>query len=428
MFDIEALSAVDPHADEAALIEQIAWLEQVKSAAAAGQARATAALDEKRRAEEAAAGVPKATQGRGVASEVALARHDSPSRGGRHLGFAKALVHEMPHTLAALECGALSEWRSTLIVRESACLDIEDRRRLDAELCADVGNIEGMGDARITAAAKEIAARLDAQAVVDRAAKAEADRTVTIRPAPDCMTYVTALLPVAQGVGVYAALKRSADTTFDNRSRGQVMADTLVERVTGRPAEEPEHVALNLVMSDQTLWGQDIAPAVLDGYGPIPASVAQHLVRDAVVDERSLATLRRLYRDPKSGSLVAMESRSRFFPKGLAGFIGVRDRTCRTPYCDAPIRHRDHATPRNRGGPTTATNGLGKCERCNYTKEAPGWRVTAADENGVHTAEFVTPTGARYRSTAPPLPGAPLIAVSEVEVRIGVALADLHAA
>jgi hypothetical protein len=223
-------------------------------------------------------------------------------------------------------------------------------------------------------------------------------------------------------------LKRAADTTFDDRFRGQVMADTLAERVTGHPAEEPEHVALNLVMSDQALWGRDNAPAVLDGYGPIPASVAQRLVRDAVVDERSLATLRRLYRDPRSGSLVAMESRSRLFPKGLAGFIGVWDRTCRTPYCDAPIRHRDHATPRNRGGPTSAGNGLGECERCNYTKEAPGWRVAAADVNGVHTAEFVTPTGARYRSTAPPLPGAPLIAVSEVEVRIGVALADLHAA
>jgi hypothetical protein len=428
MFDLEALAAVDPHADEAALIEQIDWLERVKSAAAAGQARAAAALDEKRRADEAAAGVPTAKQGRGVASEVALARRDAPARGGRHLGLAKALVLEMPHTLAAMESGALSEWRATLIARESACLAVEDRRVLDAELCAEVSKLEGMGDARITAAAKEIAARLDAQAVVDRAAKAEADRTVTIRPAPDCMTYVTALLPVAQGVGVYAALKRAADTTFDDRSRGQVMADTLVERVTGHPAEEPEHVALNLVISDQALWGQDNAPAVLDGYGPIPASVAQRLVRDAVVDERSLATLRRLYRDPKSGSLVAMESRSRFFPKGLAGFIGVRDRTCRTPYCDAPIRHRDHATPRNRGGPTSATNGLGECERCNYTKEAPGWRVAAGDENGVHTAEFVTPAGARYRSIAPPLPGAPLIAVSEVEIRIGVALADLHAA
>ena len=183
--------------DESALVEEISRLERVKSAAAAGQARAAAALDEKRRAGEAAAGVPKARQGRGVATEVALARRDSPARGGQHLGFAKALVHEMPHTLAALECGALSEWRATLIVRESACLDVEDRRTLDAEMCADVTKLDGMGDARVAAAAKEIACRLDVQAVVDRAAKAEADRTVTIRPAPDTMTYVTALLPVA---------------------------------------------------------------------------------------------------------------------------------------------------------------------------------------------------------------------------------------
>src|SRR5262245_15739543 len=133
----------------------------------------------------------------------------------------------MPHTLAALQCGALSEWRATLIVRESACLAVEDRQVLDAELCGDVSKLDGMGDGRITAAAKEIACRLDVAAVVDRAAKAEADRTVTIRPAPDCMTYVTVLLPVAQGVGVFAALNRAADSTFDDRSRGQVMADTL---------------------------------------------------------------------------------------------------------------------------------------------------------------------------------------------------------
>ena len=428
MFDLGELAAVDPHADEAALIDRITWLEQAKSAAAAGQARAAAALDGLRRAAEGAAGVPKAKQGRGVASEVALARRDSPARGGRHLGFAKALVYEMPHTLTALQCGALSEWRATLIVRESACLDVEDRRLLDAELCGDLSKLDGMGDARITAAAKEIACRLDVQAVVDRAAKAASDRTVTIRPAPDTMTYVTALLPVAKGVGVYAALKRAADMTFDGRSRGQVMADTLIERVTGRPAQAPESVALHLVMSDQALWGGDNTPAVLDGYGPIPAALAHRLVRDAVADQRSLATLRRLYRDPKTASLVAMESRSRCFPKGLAGFIGVRDRTCRTPYCDAPIRHRDHATPHNRGGPTSATNGLGSCERCNYTKEAPGWTVTTADENGEHTAEFETPTGARYRSTPPPLPGAPMTTTSEPEASTDITPDGLNAA
>ena len=428
MFELAALSAVDPHADEAALTEQIVELERVKSAAAAGQARAAAALDELRRADEAAAGVPTRKRGRGVASEIALARRDSPTRGGRHLGFAKALVYEMPCTMAALECGALSEWRASLIVRESACLDIEDRQVLDAELCADVSKLDGMGDARIAAAAKEIAYRLDAQAVVDRAAKAEADRTITIRPAPDTMTYVTALLPVAQGVGVYAALKRAADTTFDDRSRGQIMADTLVERVTGRPADQPEPVAVNLVISDDALLGGGNTPAVVDGYGPIPAAVARGLVQGAVTDERSKATLRRLYRRPNSRNLVAMESRSRCFPRGLARFIGLRDQTCRTPYCDAPIRHRDHAQPRNRGGPTSWVNGLGMCERCNYEKEAPGWRVVASDENGEHTAEFVTPTGARYRSTAPPLPGPLPITVVEVEARIGIEMPKLHAA
>ena len=91
MFDLDMLVAVDPHADGAALIERIAWLERVKSAASAGQARAAAVLDERRRADEAAAGVPTTKQGRGVASEVALARRESPARGGRHLGLASGV-------------------------------------------------------------------------------------------------------------------------------------------------------------------------------------------------------------------------------------------------------------------------------------------------------------------------------------------------
>ena len=152
----------------------------------------------------------------------------------------------------------------------------------------------------------------------------------------------------------------------------------LIERVTGRPADVADPVAVDLVITDETLLGGDDIPARLSGYGPIPASVARGLVSRAVSDERSRCTLRRLYRHPKSGALVAMESRSRFFPKGLAMFIGLRDQTCRTPYCDAPIRHRDHAQPRHRDGPTSADNGLGECERCNYAKESPGWRVPRA--------------------------------------------------
>ena len=425
----ESLFDVDPGAGEAALRAQVEHFEQLKSAAAAAQARATALWADKRRAAEQAAGVSRAKRGKGLASEVALARHEAPVKGNQHLGFANALVHEMPHTLAALEAGVLSEWRATLIVRESACLSVEHRRELDAELCADLSRLVGWGNNRVEAEAKKIALRLDAAAVVERAARAAGDRCVTIRPAPDTMSYVTVLLPVAQGVAVYAACKRAADTTFDGRSRGQVMADTVYERVTGRSAATPVPVALNLVMADSTLVGDDDEPAWLDGYGPVPAGFARTLTGDAVADKDIKATLRRLYRHPRSGQLVAMESRSRIFPKGLAAFIGLRDQRCRTPYCDAPIRHRDHATPVRAGGETSACNGLGDCAACNYAKDAPGWTVTTSEDNGAHVAQFSTPTGATYQSTAPPLPGPPIRrTLSLLEGRLSIDLITFDAA
>ena len=94
-------------------------------------------------------------------------------------------------------------------------------------------------------AERQLQAEIEAEEAAKRRAaeeQAESERKVTIRPAPDTMTFVTALLPVKRGVGVYAALKHAADSTFDDRSRGQIMADTLVERVTGLPAEVPEPV------------------------------------------------------------------------------------------------------------------------------------------------------------------------------------------
>ncbi|MFC7675573.1 DUF222 domain-containing protein [Mycolicibacterium sp. GCM10028919] len=414
MFDLLDFDATT--VDEAGLIDRIGQLERLKATAAAAQARMTAALDLMRRTAEADASVPLRKRGQGLASEIGLARRESPKQGSRHLGFARALVHEMPHTLAALESGMLSEWRATLLVKESACLDVEDRRTLDAEMCADPAALIGKGDKRIEADAKAIAYRLDPHAVVDRARQAEKDRCVSVRPAADAMAWVSILLPVAQGVAVYAALKHAADTTYDERSRGQVMADTAFERITARPADVPIPVTVDLVITDETLLGGDTEPARIPGYGPIPAAVARHLIGNTVGDDRSRATLRRLYRHPKTGTLVTMESRARRFPKALAAFIALRDDTCRTPYCNAPIRHTDHAQPNARGGATSAVNGNGVCEACNYAKEAPGWRVRTSKRFDCHTTEVTTPTGTTYTGKAPPLPGRNQEHVTSIDV------------
>ncbi|GAA3401219.1 hypothetical protein GCM10011577_32040 [Pseudarthrobacter polychromogenes] len=117
-----SLLSVPVAADGPGMIDQLRELEDMKSLAAAQQARIAVAFDLSQRREQAAAGVPVKEQGAGVAAQVALARRESPARGGRLLGLAKTLVTEMPHTLAALESGQLNEWRATLIVKEQrAC-------------------------------------------------------------------------------------------------------------------------------------------------------------------------------------------------------------------------------------------------------------------------------------------------------------------
>ena len=102
-----------------------------------------------------------------------------------------------------------------------------------------------------------------------------------------------------------------------------------------------------------------------------------------------------------------MDSRSRLAPTGLADLVRTRDLgTCRTPWCDAPIRHTDHITPHARGGPTTRDNLDGLCEACNHTRTATAWTArTLAPDDARHTVRITTPTGHVYDSVAPPLPG-----------------------
>lgn len=483
-------------------IDLLRALELLKSAACAAQARLSVGLDASVRAARASAGVPLEKRGDGVAHQVALARRESPHRGRTHLGLAKALVNEMPHTLAALEAGMLNEWRATLLVRETACLSVEDRALVDEQVCADPAVLDGMGDQTIKNRAKAASIALDPRAVVRRARRAESERSVSCRPAPDTMVYLTGLLPVAQGVSVYAALSAEADrlrATGDPRGRGQVMADTLVERVTGRSEAGAVDVSVQLIMTDRALFQGDSEAAHLTGYGTVPAQWARDLVRigptgatsptnaasqdtgrrngsaihptdpdelrvkpgtaPCLEDPAGLGAdpevardphylpqstaesgggettaepasddpplhpdglppdpadmppyvrvwLRRLYTEPSTGELQAMDSRSRIFPEGMRRFVAARDKTCRTPFCDAPIRHHDHVVPAAMGGATGIENAQGLCEACNYAKEADGWSAepTAGER---HAVAWTAPTGHRYTSTAPSQPGAP---------------------
>ena len=233
---VEELAVMDVRAGDVERIDRIRELERVKSACAAAQAVLTVAFVQSQTAGLSTKRARDERVRRSVSGQVAVARRESPFRGGRHVGLATVLTTEMPNVFAALRSGVISEWGATLVVRETACLEVADRRRVDAEL---VGQLGGLSEKQMALAAARIGQRLDPGQYVARARKAAGDRRVSCRPAPDLMTYVTALVPVAWGVAVYAALVKhaaAAKAVGDPRSRGQLMADEFVHRITAPAA------------------------------------------------------------------------------------------------------------------------------------------------------------------------------------------------
>jgi hypothetical protein len=153
------------------------------------------------------------------------------------------------------------------------------------------------------------------------------------------------------------ALKRSV-VAADPRTRGQVMADTLVSRATGLSEPDQVPIELQLVITDKSLLAGGRTPADIPSYGPLPAGMARYLI--AGLHPKTKLWLRRLYADPEDGHLVRMESKRRLFPKP---------------------------------------------QRCNQVKESTGWSSTPETDGTVVTT---TPTGHRYSSLPPPRVGVPI--------------------
>jgi hypothetical protein len=396
-----AMRTLPDTTDDSERIERIRLLEELKSAAAAVQAEQTAKFVASQRTEQSAAGIPADRVGRGIAAQVALARRISPWLAQRYVGWTTVLTRELPGTFSTLKAGRTTEWRAMLVARETLWLSRADRAEVDADLGP---RLESLGDRRVEAEAKKLAYRLDPEGYVARVRGAEKDRWVGLRPAPDVMCRLTGLLPVAQGVAAYAALGREADSRIaqgDSRGRGQIMADTMVERLTGQATAADVPVEINLVMTDSAFVGASDEPVELVDHGPIPADSARRLVLTPA--DHTPMWLRRLYRHPETGRLAAMDSTRRLFNANQRNFIRVRDQRCRTPWCEAPIRQIDHAIPFADGGSTSVDNAQGYCEACNHAKQAPGWRTKPVGAAGDFL--IITPTRHRYQHRPPDLPG-----------------------
>lgn len=265
------LAAVRDVADrpDEELLALIESCERLKDACAAAQARATNEYADRRLAGLEPGSRDASAARRDIGGRIARARQVSPAHGGRYLELARVLG-DLPRTLAALAAGQTNEYRAGLIAHAAGCLSAPHRAVLDARIGP---HLNGKGDRAVQAEADGIAAELDAAAVLERHRRAITERRVTLRPAPDTMTYLTALLPVADGVATWTALDRFAtlaSAAGDRRSRGQIMADELAHRLLHGTTSEPT-VPAGAAGSGVPTGPGPLPRDLTDGHGPAAA-------------------------------------------------------------------------------------------------------------------------------------------------------------
>lgn len=395
---------MNPHPDEHALIEEIASLEKARHQLAARQAELVREFAHSHVESRTAYGTvepeklePEKLE-RSIVAQIGLACRVSPAEGRRRLRIARDLHAGLDRVRALFAAGELSEYVVSVIVAATAHLDAAQRALVDAELAGR--RVETLGARRGHDLARSIAARVAPEAFRRRCLQARSGRRVSVRPAADGMADLTAHLPVEQAVGCYASLVRAAQQAAAcpeplTRNRGQHMADTLVERLTGQTSAAAVPVEVQVVVPVEALLDDTSpAPAEIAGHGPVPVEI----IRTGTAWRRLLT---------RDGLVIGGDSRRRTFTGVLAELIRARDgHRCREPWCDAPIRHLDHIDRHREGGATSFANGRGLCEFHNLVRESPGWqaRVVGDDEHDNpgrgHTVVTTTPTEHHYRSTA----------------------------
>jgi hypothetical protein len=400
----DALAGVDDESSEADLVEQVAVLERLRGAVVAAQAATMVRFVRARVERQLAEDVHPRDVGRGVAEEIALACRVSPTVGARRLGSARAWWFDLPHTYAALALGLLNEQTADAVVAETRHLHAEARRGVDARL--HDADLPGLGVKEATALARRYAYEADREAYVSRGRHERRHRRVGLRPAPDTMSVLSGYLPVEQGVACLAALRRHTDGVVaggDNRSRDQIMADTLVERLTGQARATDVAVEVQIILPAELAADPGSSrTATVAGTGPLPGPLAHELIDQSQAQKRW-----RLLHASISGRLVGIDARRRRFTGSLAALISARDQTCRVPFCGAPVRHLDHVQRHADGGRTTLDNGRGTCARHNLVQDQPGWSALVIHDGlgeRPHTVRTTTPTGHVYEARAPDPP------------------------
>jgi hypothetical protein len=387
--------------DDAALLEVIAGWERLAGWVVAAQAVAIGELGRRARSGRAIDLI-----GDDVAARLATTRR----AGELKVDLAVALENA-PAVHDALATGVIDVTKARVLTTETAHLTPDDAATLHAQVLPGAGTCTAP---QLRAQVRGLDLATDPAAAQRRHETERARRSVSLTPAPCSMAWLTAYLPADDAMTVMTALDALAaacpppdqDPRGIDARRADALTDTLrhvldtgVGPTGPLPVRQHRRPHLQVTACATTLLGLDQTPATLDGYGPIPATMARTIAAQA--------TWRPLLTNPHTGELTARGTTTYRPTAALAGAVIDRDTTCTFPGCRIGS-HRcdiDHITAYNhdqpaQGGQTTTGNLHTICRHHHRLKTDGHWTPARDPATGVTT--WTSTTGHTY--TRDPIP------------------------
>ncbi|WP_307613423.1 HNH endonuclease signature motif containing protein [Pseudarthrobacter sp. W1I19] len=309
---------------------------------------------------------------------------------------------------------------------------------------------------RFKARARDWRERHHPESLEKRHARSVADRRVEYWPDNDGMAWVAALLPGDQASAIWnrlSAIARGKQGPAETRSLPELKADTFTEGLlttgttagntandvgTGGDRGAGDEISASSVSNgaDSTgggnsagdgepdgprqgdgttsgtapglgspiraqvlvtvpvcsLMGLTDEPAMLDGFGPIPPSMARRLVADGA------ASFYRVLVDPRDGAPLEIGRTSYRVSKAMRNWLRLRDGKCPFPGCNNPSldNEADHILAWAKGGSTGVSNLGQPCRKHHKLRHTSGWKPTPASKT--ESPGWTSPTGRHYKS------------------------------
>ncbi|WP_442858494.1 DUF222 domain-containing protein, partial [Arthrobacter sp. 9AX] len=265
-----------------------------------------------------------------------------------------------------------------------------------------------------------------------------ADRRVEFWPDSDGMAWVAALLPADQASAIcnrLTAIARGKQGPHEPRTLTQLKADTYTEALltsgttnsihhrgttstgakgghdgtaagtgtgtcggdglgagTGAGLSSRIRAQVLVTVPVFSLLGLTDEPAVLDGYGPIPPSMARKLVAEGA------GSFYRVLVDPRDGAPLEIGRTNYRVGAAMRNWLRLRDGKCPFPGCNNPSldNEADHLLAWANGG-TTGVSNLGQpCPKHHRFRHSSGWKPTPASKT--EPPGWTSPTGRHYTS------------------------------